>query len=81
MENLLQTHSGLPVKTNHLSNQARQSPAVGEDWDIMDLSNERRQKLGQTIPARLHRAGARGQWPLKLWPQAKHGPRCPNEGP
>lgn len=73
-------HSGLPVKTNHLSNQAHQSPTVGEEWDIMDLSNERQQKLGQAIPARPHRAGAEGQWPLKPWPRAKHRPGCPNQG-
>lgn len=47
-------HLGLPVKTNHLSNLARRSPAVGEEWDIMDLSNERRQKLRKAVPTRPH---------------------------
>lgn len=41
---------------------------MGGDWDIMDLSNERRQKLGVlghagVLPARPQRAGVGGQCP------------------
>ncbi len=38
-------HPGLPVKTNRHGDQACQFPIVGGDWDIIGVSNERRQRI------------------------------------
>ncbi len=38
-------HPGLPVKTNRHGDQACQFPTVGGDWDIIGVSNERRQRI------------------------------------
>lgn len=38
-------HRGLPVKTNRHGDQACQLPTVGGDWDIIGVSNERRQRI------------------------------------